>query len=218
MSSTRSVARTKIPALGSTVWQMDFATRMTIQMLYLVEYANWDSQSVIGHGTGTGTILSAMGYTDSMPYHTGTTRTGRDIFGASTQYRYIEGLWDNCYDWLDGCYYNGNGLYIIKNPANFSDSANGTLIAMPDHGYPTELAVCTKSGFEWVIYPKVSDDYRADTFETYVPDTWCYWSGTPCLRAGGYYDNGRRYGLFHINAVRDISTFGGAGNRLMVLP
>lgn len=31
----------------------------------------------------------------------------------------------------DGCYYNSNGLNVISNPNNFSDSANGTLVGTP---------------------------------------------------------------------------------------
>ena len=50
VSITRSTARTSIHNLGSTIWQMDFATRFTIWLLYIVEFANWDSQAKIGRG------------------------------------------------------------------------------------------------------------------------------------------------------------------------
>ena len=63
-----------------------------------------------------------MGYTDNMTYHTGTTQSSRTSYGLGEQYRHIEGLWDNVYDWLDGCYYDANGLNIILNPSSFSDS------------------------------------------------------------------------------------------------
>lgn len=39
----RSTARTAAHSLGSNVWQFDFATRVTIWMLYLVEFADWNS-------------------------------------------------------------------------------------------------------------------------------------------------------------------------------
>ena len=83
-----------------------------------------------------------------MAYHTGTTAANRDTYGY-TQYRNIEGWWDNVYDWMDGCYYNSNGLNVIKNPNQFSDSANGTLVGLPTGGYPSDLAVPTQSGLEW---------------------------------------------------------------------
>lgn len=67
---TRSAARTDIHNLGTTTWQMDYAMRLTIQMLYLVEYADWNSQAKIGYGCGNNSAAQAMGYTDSMTYHT----------------------------------------------------------------------------------------------------------------------------------------------------
>ena len=112
---THSAARTGIQSLGSHVYMMDFATRFTIWLLYLVEFADWNSQAVIGKGTSVGGSSSSKvnnGITDSMPYHTGTTVNSRDSWGF-TQYRYLEGLWDNVRDWLDGCYYNASGLNII---------------------------------------------------------------------------------------------------------
>ena len=101
-----------------------------------------------------------MGYTDSMPYHTGTTQNSRDSYGLGTQYRNIEGLWDNVYDWGDGCYYNSAGLNIIMNPNNFSDTSGGTAVGVPTSGWPSAFAVATKSGLEWCIYPTATGGQR----------------------------------------------------------
>ena len=49
---TRSSARSSIHNLGSTIWQWDWAMDWTIKMLYLVEYADWNSQTKIGYGCG----------------------------------------------------------------------------------------------------------------------------------------------------------------------
>ena len=54
---------------------------------------------------------------------------------------------------MDGCYYNGNGLNVIKNPNQFSDSANGVLVGKPVAGYPKDFAIPTQSGLEWALYP-----------------------------------------------------------------
>lgn len=212
-SITRSAARSGIKALGTGIWQWDMAMRVTIQMLYLVEYADWDSQKTIGFGCSANSNKENNGKTDGMTYHTGTTAANRQTYGY-TQYRNIEGLWDNVYDWLDGCYYNSNGLNIIKNPANFSDTANGTLVGKPSSGYPTAMTVATASGLEWVIYPTAANG--SDT--TYVPDSWNFSASYPCLYVGGYYGQGRYHGLFCVyysaasNADTDI------GCRLQKLP
>lgn len=212
-SITRSAARDGIKALGTGIWQWDMAMRVTIQMLYLVEFADWDSQKVIGFGCSASSNKENNGKTDAMKYHTGTTAANRTTYGY-TQYRNIEGLWDNVYDWLDGCYYNSNGLNIIKNPASFSDSANGTPVGTPSHGYPSAMTVATASGLEWVIYPTAANG--SDT--TYVPDDWYFNASYPCLYVGGYCGRSRNHGLFCVYYDTASGTSANIGCRLQKLP
>ena len=211
---TRSTARTGIHNLGSTYWQMDYAMRVTIWMLYLVEFADWNSQKVIGYGCSASGSKVNNGQTDSMSYHTGTTAANRTTYGY-TQYRYIEGLWDNVYDWMDGCYYNGSGLNIIVNPANFSDSSNGTVAgSMPSGGYPNAMKISTVSGLGWVLMP--SSTGGSDS--TYVPDFWNFSSSSPCLRVGGSYSQSLYRGLFCVYCSGTSSSDASIGCRLQKLP
>ena len=214
VSITRATARTQIHNLGSTIWQSDFAMRVTIWMLYLVEFANWNSQNVIGYGCGNNSSAENMGYTDSMPYHTGTTQSSRTTYGCGTQYRYIEGLLDNVYDWGDGCYYNSSGLNIILNPSNFSDSSNGTAVGTPSSGYPSAFAVSTKSGLEWVIYPTASSGNAS----TYTSDYWSFNSSGPCLYFGGGYGQYLDLGLFCVDYSSASGAVESIGCRLQKLP
>lgn len=188
--------------------------RQTIQMLYLVEFADWNSQTKIGYGCGNDSATENMGATDGMPYHTGTMQTSRTTYGVGVQYRYIEGLWENVYDWLDGCYYNSNGLNIVKNPATFSDTANGTVVGTPSRGYPTVMSVATASGLEWVIYPTTA----GGSTTTYVPDEWNFGASYPCLRAGGHYGQGLYYGLFCVGYDTAKKANESIGCRLQKLP
>ena len=121
---TRSAARAGIHSLGADFWQIDFAQFWYVGMLFLVEFADWNGQATIGYGCSVNSNQMNNGQTDSMQYHTGTTAANRSEYGF-TQYRNIEGWWDNVYDWLDGCYYNSAGLNVIKNPNQFSDNAKG---------------------------------------------------------------------------------------------
>ena len=182
VSITRSAARTSIHNLGANIWQMDFAQMWYVGMLYLVEFADWNGQKTIGYGCSAAGSKENNGKTDAMQYHTGTTAANRTTYGY-TQYRNIEGWWDNVYDWMDGCYYNSNGLNVILNPSKFSDNANGTLIgSMPSSGYPNDMAVPTQSGFEWALRPATT----GGSDSTYVPDYWGFYAGNPCLYHGGY--------------------------------
>lgn len=211
---TRSTARTSIHNLGSNIWQSDIQMRMTIWMLYLVEFADWNSQKTIGKGCGNNSATENMGYTDSMPYHTGTTLASRDSYGLGTQYRYIEGLWDNVYDWGDGCYYNSNGLNIINTPSSFSDNSGGTAVGVPSSRWPSAFTVATVAGLEWVIYPTASGGSET----TYSADSWGFNASNPCLVFGGNYYQDGDYGLFFVDCNSASSSYAYIGCRLQKLP
>lgn len=213
-SITRSTARSGIHALGSTVWQSDFLMAFTIWLLYIVEYANWNSQAVIGYGCGNGSGVQSMGYTDSMPYHTGTTASARTTYGATTQYRNIEGLWDNCYDWMDGCYYHVNGMYVIPNPSAFSDNSGGKCVGIPTSGWISALSVKTVSG----LPPLFIASGASGSDSTYVPDSWFYDASRPCLRRGGGYGQHLDHGMFYVNYNGVSSAGANIGCRLQKLP
>nr|DAY66105.1 MAG TPA: hypothetical protein [Caudoviricetes sp.] len=210
---TRSSARSGIHNLGSTIWQSDFAMRFTLWLLYIVEFADWNSQAKIGYGCGNNSSPQSMGYTDSMPYHTGTTQSSRTAYGYGTQYRNIEGLWDNVLDWCDGCYNNGDGLNIILNPANFSDSSGGTAVGVPSNGYPSAFTVKTTGGFPLFIPTAANGDS-----ETYSCDYWGFGSSSPCLFVGGCYNRFANCGMFYVGCYAASYYYGYLGCRLQELP
>lgn len=210
----RSTARTAAHSLGSNVWQFDFATRVTIWMLYLVEFADWNSQAKIGYGCGNNSSAENVGASDSMQYHTGTMQTDRTTYGVGVQYRYIEGLWDNVMDWMDGCYYSskGDGTLVILNPNNFSDTKNGTYLrGLSSEGWTSNFSIS-----DWAIYPN-------STIMSGGPskgscDYW-YINNYPSLHCGGGYNQCYEdCGLFYIKASSDSSSYQYVGFRVIVLP
>jgi hypothetical protein len=210
---TRSGARSSIHNLGANIWQMDFAQMWYVGMLFLVEFADWNGQTAIGYGCSSGNSKQNNGRTDSMQYHTGTTAANRTTYGF-TQYRNIEGWWDNVYDWMDGCYYNSNGLNVIKNPAQFSDSANGVLVGKPVAGYPSDFTIPTQDGLEWALFPSAANGSQT----TYVPDNWNYSGSYPCLHHGGGYSQGLNHGPFYVNYSTGSVTVSNVGCRLQERP
>ena len=209
---TRSGARSSIHNLGANIWQMDFAQMWYVGMLFLVEFADWNGER-IGRGCSANGSKENNGRTDAMQYHTGTTAANRDSYGF-TQYRNIEGWWDNVYDWLDGCYYNSNGLNVIKNPAQFSDSANGVLVGKPVAGYPSDFTIPTQDGLEWALFPSAANGSQT----TYVPDNWYYDGSFPCLYHGGSYDQSLNRGPFYVDYSGTSSQGPNVGCRLQERP
>ncbi len=209
---TRSAARSGIHGLGSNFWQIDFSQFWYLGMLFAVEFADWNGER-IGRGCSASNSKVNNGATDAMQYHTGTTAANRDTYGF-TQYRNIEGWWDNVFDWMDGCYYNSNGLNVILNPNQFSDSANGTLVGKPVGGYPSDFTIPTQSGLEWALYPSAV----AGSTTSFVPDYWDFNGSSPCLYRGGSYSQNQNRGPFCVSYNSASNTGAYIGCRLQERP
>lgn len=213
---TRSAARTNIHNLGAEYWQYDFAMYWTIMMLYLVEYANWNSQATIGYGCSPSGSKFNLGATDSMVYHTGTTAANRTTYG-SVQYRHIEGLWDNVYDWCDGIRFSRSTVYCIANPASFSDTSGGTNVGTraTSGGYISGWTNPTADGFEYALYPNAVSGSET----TYVCDYCGYVASGVVLIVGGYYGQNQNFGAFCLIGYNTASYADAyVGCRLQKLP
>lgn len=222
---TMNQFRTNIHNLGNNIQQQDLAMFQTIRMLYLVEFADQNSQAKIGFcvGDGYGTSLGTMGYTNSMSYHTGTTKTNRSDRGFGAQYRYIEGLQDNVTNQIDGVYFNGTDIYCIKNPANFSNDTGGTLVGtkyvFESSVLPTEQTNPSAPSFEYAIFPSNGTDVT--DMNTYTCDSYVATNTTgKALQCGGTcIFAGTAAGLFQMNSnMSNTGTNQYQGSRLMVLP
>ena len=215
-SMTRAAARSSIHNLGSTYWQYDYAMYWTIMMLYLVEYANWNSQATIGYGCSPSNAKFNMGATDNMVYHTGTSAASRTTYG-SVQYRHIEGLWDNVYDWCDGIRFSGSTVYCIANPASFSDTSGGTNVGTgaTSSGYISGWTNPTADGFEYALYPNAVSGSET----TYVCDYCYYHASGVVLYVGGYFGQSQKHGAFYLNGSDAASSaYANVGCRLQKLP
>lgn len=214
---TRDNFRTEIHNLGTDIWQYDYAMFWTIAMLYLVEFADWNSQSMIGVGCGNGSAKEAMGSTDAMQYHTGTNALTRSDYGQ-VQYRHIEGLWSNVNDFCDGIYFDSTNVYAIKNPAMFSDTTNGTNIGaqFKNNGWIRNFISPTVGvGFDYALLPQADT-----TTPNRITDNASYNNTYPVLCVGGYYtqNTSQQYGLFYQNRLDADRKRAWVGSRLMKLP
>ena len=167
VSKTRAEFRNGIHNNNSNMWQWDYAMVWTIRMLYLVEYADWNSRAKIGYGGGNGSSMQSTGGSNSMPYHTGTSKTSRTTYGVGIQYRYIEDLWANVVDWVDGVYAYNNYLRVIKNPSNFSDTSGGDNVislSSASSGNIQSWKKSSVSGYEYMLYPVLGSSASPTTY------------------------------------------------------
>ncbi len=216
VSITRTAARGDSHKKGNPWWQYDYAAWCAIWLLYLVEFADWDSQATIGRGICDDTSAKATGGCDLMAYHTGR-ESGVDG-KTSVQYRWLENLWGNVRDWVDGINFNEKVAYICLDPSKFEDDtaqdyiSTGVTIA-GSSGYIKELEVSENLPFAFLP----SSSGGSET--TYVPDYVYSDSGWRALSVGGYWSYAGYAGLFYFNANNAASSSDSSlGARLLVLP
>jgi hypothetical protein len=147
-----------ISANRGTGWrQLDYDLHSAIQLLYLIEYASFYSQSVIGAGISNVTDWSAYnsnypiarsGNSNVIGNATGNTAGSTSCATESTKYmsyRGIENWYGHLWKWVDGININNYVPYVSNVRANFADdtSVNYTSlgVALSDaNGWQATLA------------------------------------------------------------------------------
>lgn len=217
VSTPLATFRSGIHALGATYWQADIALHLTWWFLYIVEYADWNGQTAIGQGNVSSSAAINTGATDSMTYHTG--RAAGTDGQTAVQYRNIENPWGNVREWRDGIIFSDANISTYNNPANFSDSYNGTGATVRSNKRATTGGWIKAWGHDTndpsFIYP--SEVGGSET--TFVPDYCYYNTGVRALNVGGNFGNGASAGPFYLNGLSaPANTNGYLGSRLQKLP
>lgn len=210
---TRATARTNSHAKGEGWWLNDLATWSAIRILYLVEFADWNSQVVLGYGQ-TSDSLVKTGATDTAVYHT----IKRD--NASNQYRYIENPYSNIRDWLDGVVCVDHRVWVGEDNAAYTDTTKGytdTGLSIPRTGgaYITRLSISDVA--PWAFIPTAASGGSATT---YIPDYSIGGSTNVTMHVtGGKSSYAATWGLFKFDS-NDAASFTASdvGARLIYIP
>lgn len=193
-----------------TGWRMlDLATWSAVQLLYLVEFANFKSQDKLGTGYDTGSV-GAVGGTDAALYHT------IKASKAHNQYRWIEDPYSNVLDCVDGFLGNKTDVYTAANT-----SYTGTTSDLQSLGFalPSSGAI---HGFgysanaPWAFIP---DTASGSDYTTYVTDGMYSVTSLCPVCVGGLNFATASCGLFYFNTNNSASyTSKTLGSRLLKDP
>lgn len=198
VSITRDTARNKAKSIGQKFHLYDFATYCAIIFLYIVEFADWNCQSKIGQGCTNNSSSINSGGTDSMTYHTG--RASGTDGKTAVQYRWIENLWGNVYQFIDGFNANGTTAYYCTDPSEYADNTSSgytNIGTLSGSGWIKDLTV-TDNG---LLIPKTS----GGSGTTYVPDYVYSSSDWRVLYVGGGWSDGSDAGLLYFHASNTSS-------------
>lgn len=212
---TRADARSDAAGKG-TGWALyDYASWCAIGLLYLVEYANWNTQAKVGRGyCDSNSSAISSGGTDSMVYHTG--RASGTDGKTAVQYRHIENPWGNVFQWVDGINFTGSIVYACTDPSKYADDTLdgytniGTRAA--SNGYISALGMSTTA--PWTIYPTAVGGSET----TYVPDYSWTSAGWLVLCVGGGWDGGSSAGLFYFYGDSSSNSYSFIGARHLFVP
>lgn len=193
-------------AKGDGWRMMDLAAWCALELLYLVEFANFDSQTTLGKGWSTGS-LGTMGGTDSAAYHT------VKASGAHNQYRWIEDPFSNCWDWIDGFMGSKTKTYAAANSSYVGGSSdlNELGFALPSSG-----AIHGFGYSESAAWAFIADTASESDYTTHVCDRVNSDSALRPACVGGYCYDSAVYGFFCFYAYNDASsTYSYLGSRLL---
>jgi hypothetical protein len=126
-------------------WSQEFAdVRAAMQLLYLVEYASFYSQSVLGAGISAVSDwaayndynpISKTGVGNAIGVASGNTAGSTSSATESTKYlkyRGIENPYGHIWKWVDGFNINNNIPYICNNITNFADDTASNYTNLKD--------------------------------------------------------------------------------------
>lgn len=215
ISISRATARTGHKGRGAKFNNYDFATLCAIQLLYLVEFASWDSQSKVGRGyvdNSSGAINS--GGCDSMNYHTG--RPAGTDGKTAVMYRWIENIWGNVYDWIDGINISERRCYICTSPDNFADdtATNYTNSGVTHAAEGWIKGYGYSSVYPWALIPRLIGGSET----TYVCDYVIASTGWRGLVTGGAWLNTGYAGLFCFTGTAALHMGSSYGARQLYIP
>ncbi len=203
--------REYVRKLGSEFSQLDYHY-FIIQLLYLVEYADYDSQKVLGNGNVSNTAAIKSGGCNDLGMKSGTLNNdGKN----SMIYRGIEDIYGNVIQFLDGINIKNNQVYVCYDSNQYAvDTYDGCYQKIGyvnannnAYGYIKKLGYDSKNPL--IAFP--TEIGESDS--AYIPDYYWRGSGNRIIFVGGCWPSGTHSGLWNWNsnvAPSGISSDSGA--------
>jgi len=181
-------------------WELqDFLTVSAVQLLYLIEYANFNTQACIGRGVvdktddGSTNMSVNTGATSSLGNTSGRA-SGTDGL-VSVSYRGIENFWGNMWKWVDGLNIQADHKPWVADHAFASDTftspytyLNGTLANT--NGYAKDILF--NSSIDYGFLPTVVGGSET----SYLCDNYYQATGNRVALLGGPWYHGSAAGAF----------------------
>ena len=194
VNQTRAQFRTLAAANGAGWSQIDWNLLVAVQLLYLTEYANFNSQAMIGRGNDAGSDYTMTTGGSNSIGNASSPSTNNDTWMS---YRGIENWYASMFKFIDGVNVQERKYFINNKPATFADDVftgdyvDSGITSVASNGYVSNL-VPNKKGF--VASAVAGSD------STYVPDYFYQSTGNRVVFFGGHASVGLYCGAFYLYA------------------
>lgn len=196
---------------GKGFQQYDIWINAIIQELFLIEFATTDCQSIMAGYTNGNAAFISTGETDTVPTPSGSYKSNTSG-NYSCKYRGIENLWGNYWHFIDGVTFEGNKIYVSKDPSSYGNyirnNSDYVCVGTKDNTVGTKKFVNEMKQFEY--YPLLGFPVGfADTVEgaNYHGAYYTNGNGTGEILVGSWHkSSGKRASLWSYNTC-DVEDF-----------
>ena len=186
-------ARTYSKNIGSNWGLLDIFSWSMVQLLYLVEYADYDSQKTLGLGISSGSISNSGGCDDLGMKSGCLSNTGT----TPVIYRGLENVFGNVFQWLDGVNITSRQAWVSKNPSDYVSDKYSSPYTKLGYVCPSSNGYISKLGYD-TNNPEIQMPIEAaGSSSSNIPDYYYQSSSNYVVCVGGYFSCSSSCGLWY---------------------
>ena len=206
--------RTYSRNIGSGWGQIDIWRWSMLQILYLVEYADYNSQNTLGYGVCSGSKVNS-GQCDSLGMKSGTTNNDKK---HAVIYRGVENIFGNIYQWLDGINIGtGPKSWVCKNRSQYASDKTASPYVQVGYTEASSNGYIKTMGYD-ANNPAIQRATAVGGSDnTYCPD-YFYSTAGYSVFVGGYCSSDLYCGLWYAVYSSSSNASTHIGGRLLFIP
>ena len=212
-SKTITEFRDYARSMGNGFGQMDYHY-FILQLLYLVEYADYYSQAKLGLGISDSSNIAPAksGGCNALGMKSGTLNNDGK---HSMIYRGIEDIYGNIYQFADGINIKDNQAYICYNQNEYESDKTTECYQRLGYKNATATGYVSKLGYDssHPLIPFPTEMLGTET--TYTHIYYATAAGNRVVRVGGSWSHTNRCGLWQIHSIVASTDFNVASARLI---
>ena len=207
--------RTNAKKIGNNWGAMDIWRWSMLQMLYLVEYADYDSQAKLGYGNCSTSAAINTGSCDALGMKSGCIKNDKK---SGVIYRGVENIFSNIYQWLDGINIGtGPKSWVCKDRSQYASDKTASPYVQLGYMDASKNGYIKTMGYD-SNHPEVQRATEiGGSDSTYCPD-YFYSSSGYAVCVGGSWSDDLSCGLWCADCNTSSGASAGIGGRLLFIP